>query len=209
VRILSLDFASHEGHIACIAGDVVRAIKVVGRVNDPELVPLLESVLQEANWAKTDIGMIACNLGPGGFTSVRSGVAFANALGDGLGVPLAGYHGSALMLARGGAAVWHAKLQPDSGAAVDWWIHSTRQDQVFVCGGSWKEPTLVTLAEAVAAILPGTTVAGDLLEAHRAAFLAVGASFPPLAPLHGVLPGFLAPLPSQKELLVPWYGRGI
>lgn len=191
VRILSLDLASHDGHVACVDGDAVRAIRVVGRVNETELVPLLEDALEEAGWTKTDIEGVACNLGPGGFTSVRNGVAFANALAHGLGVPLAGYHGSALALSRTGAP---------------WWVHSTRRDQAFVLGGPWTEPTLVPVADLPRVDAP---VAGDLLDEHRAALAALGASFPAPAPLDAVLPAFLAALDYRTEPLVPWYGRGI
>ncbi len=220
MKTLSIDLPSHDGHIACIDGDAVRAIRIIGRTNETELIPLLEEVLKEAGWAKADIERIACNLGPGGFTSVRNGVAFANALADGLGVLLGGYHGSALALARchGSAPLTmttsqHAKMLPLSSRAEPrddvWWIHSTRRDQAFVRGGSWNEPTLVTLADVLAAVRPGMTVAGDLMEAHHHALAAAGASFPAKAPIEAVLPAFSGELSYAKEPLVPWYGRGI
>jgi hypothetical protein len=194
MRILSIDLPSHEGHIACIDGDGVRSIRVIGRTNETELIPLLEEVLKEAEWAKADIERIACDLGPGGFTSVRNGVAFANALADGLGVPLGGYHGSALALVR---------------STADFWLHSTKAEALFALGGAWAEPMLVTLSDMLTAIRPGTTVAGDLMEAHRTALVAAGASFPAKAPIEAVLPAFSGELSYVKEPLVPWYGRGI
>ncbi len=184
--------------MACIDGDAVRAIRVVGRTNETELIPLLEETLKEAGWTKADIERIACDLGPGGFTSVRNGVAFANALADGLGVPLGGYHGSALALAR-----CHGEpVEP-------MWMHSTKAEALFALGGMWTEPTLVALADALAAIRPGMTVAGDVMDAHRTALAAAGASFPAKAPLEAVLPAFSGALAYAQEPLVPWYGRGI
>lgn len=191
MKTLSIDFASHEGHIACVDGGRAAALRTVGRANDAELVPLAADLLREAGWEKGDVERVACDLGPGGFTSVRNGVAFANALAHELKVPLAGYHGSALALAR-----THA----------DWWCHSTKADALFVLGGAWTGPTLVALAD-----LPGrvTTVAGDLLDAHRQALAALGATFPAPAPLEAVLPAFLDGLDYAGKGLVPWYGRGI
>lgn len=194
MRTLSVDLPSHEGHVACVDGDAVRSIRVIGRTNETELIPLLEEVLKEAEWSKTDIERIACDLGPGGFTSVRNGVAFSNALADGLSVPLGGYHGSAFALAR---------------SPADLWLHSTKAEAFFALGGPWSEPTLATLAEVLAAIRPGTTVAGDVMEAHRTVLAAAGASFSTKTPIEDVLPAFSGALAYAKEPLVPWYGRGI
>lgn len=194
VKTLSIDVASHEGHIACVEGADVRALRRVERVGDAEFVPLAESVLKDAGWHVRDIGRVACNVGPGGFTSVRNGVTFANALADQLEVPLAGYHGSDLAFARATAA---------------YWTHSTRSDQLFVRGGAWTEPTLVTLDEALAAITNGPAITGDLLDAHREALVARGAVIAPVRPLEDALPAFLEKLPAEKRTLVPWYGRGI
>ncbi len=198
MRIFSIDFASHDGHLACVDGDRVVAIRHVTRANDAEFVPMTEELLNEARWKKEDLEAVACNLGPGGFTSVRGAVTFANALSAQLQIPVAGYHGSALMLAR-----CHGEpVEP-------MWIHSTRQDQLFVLGHAWTEPTLASLEDVAKAIAPGMTVTGDLLDAHKTLFAECGASFPAPAPVETVLPDFLSGLSYGKNQLAPWYGRGI
>lgn len=194
MRTLSIDFAAHDGHIACVDGDAAKALRPAFRVNDTAMIPLLEGVLEDAGWTKDDVERIACSVGPGGFTSVRGGVAFANALADRLGVPAGGWHGSALALARCPAALW---------------MHSTKADALFALGGPWTEPTLVTLADALAAAKGGVTVTGDLTEAHRGALAGAGAAFPEPAGLERVLPAFLDALSYQKGGLAPWYGRGL
>lgn len=191
MKTFSIDLPSHEGHVACIDGDAVRAIRIIGRTNETELIALLEEVLKEAGWTKADIERIACNLGPGGFTSVRNGVALANALADGLGVPLGGYHGSALAISR---------------CSADLWLHSTKADALFVLGGVWNEPTLVSLTDLPASL---GTVTGDMTDAHRTFLTERGAAFPGSKPLEEVLPGFIDALMYEKTPLVPWYGRGI
>lgn len=194
MRIFSIDFASHDGHLACVDGGRVVAIRHVARVNDADFVPMAEELLGGAQWKKEDVEGVACNLGPGGFTSVRGGVVFANTLADQLKVPLAGYHGSELALAR---------------AAAEFWTHSTRTDQAFVRGGRWSEPTLASIEEILNVIAPGTTATGDLMDAHTTLFEEHGAVFPERVPLETVLPSFLAGLSYGKNMLAPWYGRGI
>lgn len=191
MRTLSLDLVSHHGHLACINDDRIVALRAVERVSDAALLPLFDELLQEASWKPADIERIACNVGPGGFTSLRVEVSFANALADQLKIPIAGFHGSALALAR---------------TKADLWAHSTRSDQLFVLGGLWTEPTLVELAA-----LPSLpmTVAGDVLDTHRAALIERGATFSELRPFPAILPAFVDGLSYGEKALVPWYGRGI
>lgn len=46
--------------------------------------------LKEIGKSKADLGLILVDIGPGGTSSVRTGVAIANALGYSLGIPVAG-----------------------------------------------------------------------------------------------------------------------
>ncbi len=193
MRTFSIDIASHDGHLACVEGADVRSIRNVGRVTDTELIPLTETVLQEAGWTTSDIERIACNVGPGGFTSVRLGVTFANAMADRLDVPVAGFHGSELARARIDGDVL--------------WVHSTKANALFVRGGQWNVPTLVTVDELLA--VQPTTVTGDLLDAHREALASRGWSISEKLSLSEVLGRLLSALDYGRTPLLPWYGRGI
>lgn len=194
MRTFSLDIASHDGHLACVEDGAVRSIRTVGRVTDAELIPLAETVLKEAGWKTTDIGRIACNVGPGGFTSVRLGVTFANAMADRLDVPLGGFHGSELARAR-------------VGREDVLWAHSTKAHALFVRGGQWDEPTLVAVDELLAE-RPAMT-AGDLLDAHREALESRGWSVCEKHPVSDSLGRLLGELEYDRKPLLPWYGRGI
>lgn len=55
-----------------------------------KLVPTLDSMLSEIGLDKSEISEIIVVSGPGSFTSLRTGVAFANALASGLGAKLFG-----------------------------------------------------------------------------------------------------------------------
>lgn len=54
------------------------------------LVPFVQGLLEEAGLSKSDITSLVVVKGPAPFTSLRMGIAFANALADGLGIPLYG-----------------------------------------------------------------------------------------------------------------------
>jgi len=160
MKTLFLDLASHSGLLACVADDaVVASVSVDHRINDTELVPLFEKLLKDANWMQQDIQRIACVIGPGGFTSLRVAVAFANALAFGLDVPVAGVHLSDLWAARtppiprplspvsgerGGAEPRAISHLPEGGRGLGGggflWLHSTKKTQLFVRGfGSWAQ----------------------------------------------------------------------
>lgn len=213
MKTLVIDTAAHEGVLACVEDNDVRAIRRIGRLNDSDMIPAIEGVLSEAGWAPATVERIACSVGPGGFTSVRSGVVVANALADQLDIPIAGYHGSASMLCRchGSSPLTMTSTVSSRAETRDdiLWIHSTRKDQVFIRGGAWPEPTLVPLAQAVSAVIPGTPIVGDLLPEHSRALEQAGGLFPELQPLERVLPGFLRGFSYEKRPVLPWYGRGI
>lgn len=196
MRTLSIDIASHEGHIACVERDVVQSIAMVGRVTDTELIPLTEKVLTEAGWNTSDIERITCNIGPGGFTSVRLGITFANTLADQLQLTIAGFHGSDL-----------ARARTDDANVL--WLHSTKADALFVLGGPWGEPTLAPLDELLARLPSATAVTGDLLDAHREVLIARGCTIATQRPLSEILPSFLMNAAYAEKPLLPWYGRGL
>lgn len=54
------------------------------------LIPMIESVVQEAGITMKDIGCIAVTQGPGSFTGVRIGLATARTLGLALNIPVCG-----------------------------------------------------------------------------------------------------------------------
>ena len=199
IHRLFLNLASNDALVACVTDqNMVASASLNARISDHELLPMTEDVLKKAGWTYQDLTQIACVVGPGGFTSLRVAVTFANVLADQLGIPLAGIHLSELYGVRVGDGVRDGM----------YWLHSTRKEQLFVRGGTWKEPTLVSIDELHSqfAILNSQfTWAGELITEHRAK---IDADPVALKRIEDVLPKFLADQPYEKQSLHPWYGRG-
>ena len=82
--LLALDTATEILHLALIQGDQVWARRVpagVGRGHSERLLPTLNELMAEARARPEDLTGVAVCLGPGGFTSLRIGVATAEGLG--------------------------------------------------------------------------------------------------------------------------------
>jgi tRNA threonylcarbamoyladenosine biosynthesis protein TsaB len=82
--LLALDTTTEILHLALIQGDRVWARRVlsgVGRGHSERLIPTLAALMVEAGAEPKDLSGVAACLGPGGFTSLRIGVATAEGLG--------------------------------------------------------------------------------------------------------------------------------
>lgn len=191
MKYLFLDLASRDALVAC-CDDVstVASADSSNRIRDHELVPMVETILQKAGWTFNDLDRLACVIGPGGFTSLRVAVTFINVLADQLNIPSAGIHLCDLYGDRVGVGSKEDVL----------WVHSTKKDQLFVCGGQWKEPTLISVDA-----MPHGAWMGELIDAHREQ---IGSDPIMLQPVADVLPLFLAQQTYDEAQLAPWYGRG-
>ena len=200
MKILFLDFASHKKSIGLIDGGETVTIEPIDDHTDESAVMLMV----EALLAKMKPDRIAAVTGPGGFMSLRVGIALANALADTLDIPLAGIHLSDL---------WNARTHTSQLITHNFlWVHSTKQNLLFVRGlgagaEGWKESTLEKLEDLKAMLASETMYVGELIESQQAA-VPMLRKFDDIATLDSVLPGFLDGLTYGKKSLVPWYGRG-
>ena len=88
--ILAIETSTDLATIALAHGDV-RERECPHRLDlVRRLMPEIVNLVAEAGYGLDDIEGVAVGLGPGGFTSVRIGLATAKALAHALGVPLAG-----------------------------------------------------------------------------------------------------------------------
>jgi tRNA threonylcarbamoyladenosine biosynthesis protein TsaB len=109
-------------------------VAVTKRVNrsfqqSEKLLPVIDITLHAGRLAKKDITGLAVVAGPGGFTSLRIGVATANALAYALAVPIAG-----LRLGHG------AKVATLARQAVT--LMKTRRIKAFVSPAYGREPNI-------------------------------------------------------------------
>ena len=88
--VLALDCSLRlTGVAAARCGEVLSRERAdLGRRQAAELPLMTERVLAASGFAFTDIGLVAVTNGPGYFTGIRAGVAYAAALAYGLGTPV-------------------------------------------------------------------------------------------------------------------------
>ena len=89
---LCIDTATPDGMVVVARDDGARAAECwrsSGRHGE-DLFGHIEAALREAEVARDEIALIGVNIGPGGFTSLRVGLATAKGLALGLGLPLVG-----------------------------------------------------------------------------------------------------------------------
>ena len=81
--ILGLDTATEVLHLALVDGErawTKRVMVGVGRSHSVSLLPSLNDLLRDAGATVADLKGVCCCAGPGGFTSIRIGVATAEGL---------------------------------------------------------------------------------------------------------------------------------
>lgn len=189
--------------IACMTEKTsVASASVDHRITDDQFVPMVEMVLKQAGWTYQDLTHVAVVSGPGGFTSIRVGVASANALAYALSIPIVGIQLSDLYVAR------LAPKVADLAQVV--WLHSTRKQFVFRRGGAQPlaDIDLVDVANFPSVLAPYQFWTGEILPEHQA-LLPTQLSPAPLHDLHDVLPIFLSRQTYCPAPVLPWYGRGL
>ena len=199
--LLALDTTTEILHLALLQGERVFARRVlsgVGRGHSERLLPTLNELMAEAGAEPKDLTGVAACLGPGGFTSLRIGVATAEGLGL-TGLPTWGFSAFAL----------RAEALRQAGVAGPFWVlldgqrgeafhqrweeghtepaakHPLAHVAELVKGEAWWAPE--AFAPKVEALLPAHRIAlADEGEAMLAGLMALArrvAQGPPEAPL--------------------------
>ena len=101
MRVLGIETSTSQTSVALVEqGKVVLSRAHTRPKQSAErLLPLIAELLSEAGWARTSLDRIGVSVGPGSFTGLRVGIACAQGLSLGLGVPLVGV-GSLQAMAR-------------------------------------------------------------------------------------------------------------
>lgn len=143
MKILGIDTCLDACSAAVIEGPRVLGARSepMSRGHQERLAPMVAECLQDAGARPADLGLIAVTVGPGSFTGLRVGLAFAKGLSLALDIPAVGV-GTLEALAAGAAEAFVA-------AAVD-----ARRDrvwlQVFCDGKAAMAPDTLLVEEAAA-----------------------------------------------------------
>jgi len=155
---------------------LVDGVRVVAHVSEPmtqghdaRLAPVVQQLMSEASVEFTQLDRVAVIVGPGSFTGVRVGVAFARALGMTLEVPAIGVSSLEALddLPREGKVlgVLAAKRRPPHRT---WWVQQIVAGRAAGEAGELDEAGVVTLA-ADANVICGETADLPALPARAAA----------------------------------------
>jgi len=92
VRVLALETSTSQAAVALVEDGrlVLTRAHTRPKQSAEQLLPLIAALLDEAGWQRSAIERIGVSLGPGSFTGLRVGIACAQGLALGLGIPLLG-----------------------------------------------------------------------------------------------------------------------
>jgi tRNA threonylcarbamoyladenosine biosynthesis protein TsaB len=159
-----------------------------------ELVPGIETLLQEASLEAAQLRAIVVGTGPGAFTGLRVGIATAKGLAHALGVPIVGVStGEALLTAAGGGS----RVLAQPAGPADRVVTRPGSAPAIVAGG--EEPALAPGESLVAVDLDGRAPA-EAVAAGRMARDGLAAAL-----LRAAAPRLVAGTPDDLATLVPEY----
>jgi tRNA threonylcarbamoyladenosine biosynthesis protein TsaB len=213
VRVLALDAATEACSVALLNGDeLTHRMMHGGRCEASQILDMVDALLAEAGLTLAALDGIAASVGPGAFTGVRIGVAVAQGLAFGSGLPVAAVttlEALAMPLFRAGATRALACLDARMGE-VYWGCFAADPTEGLLAAGAARvgPPESVALptdgsyqgvgrgfaAYPLLARLPGLTVAAEASDALPSAreFARLGALRLGLG--DGLDPGELCPV---------------
>jgi len=118
--VLGLDTCLNACSVAVLDGETVlaHASEVMARGHQEQLAPMARAVMDQAGIPFERLQRVGATVGPGSFTGLRVGVAFAKGLGSALGVPAVGVGSLEALAAEAGGLV---------AAVID-----ARRDQLYL-----------------------------------------------------------------------------
>jgi tRNA threonylcarbamoyladenosine biosynthesis protein TsaB len=141
VRVLGIETSTSQAAVALVEDGRL----VLGRAHArpkqsaEQLLPMIAELLAEAGWTRGDLERLGVSVGPGSFTGLRVGIACAQGLALGLGIPLLGVTSLRAM----------ARAVPDSVVGTRVPLLDARRNEVFGAGyhtGSGTTELLAPLA---------------------------------------------------------------
>jgi tRNA threonylcarbamoyladenosine biosynthesis protein TsaB len=212
MRILAIDTALGQCALALVEDGQARAVRreAMLRGHAEALAPMAEALMREACARFSDLDRIAVTVGPGSFTGLRVGLAFARALGAALQRPVVGVStleamaraASGRVLAIHGALEGAVYAQAFEDAVAVSAPNRLSLDEAAALAGPGAVTLAGTAAQVLSSFLPHATRAPDPLPdpvaLARLAADAIPADRPPaplyLRPPDAKLPGGRTPI---------------
>jgi tRNA threonylcarbamoyladenosine biosynthesis protein TsaB len=89
-KLLLIDTCGVDAGVALVQGSTIRDERSLSqRSSSAEIVTMVRELLQQAEWAVSDLAAVGVVTGPGSFTGVRIGLAVAKGLCEATGLPMA------------------------------------------------------------------------------------------------------------------------
>lgn len=169
------------------------AFEPMTRGHQERLAPMVEATMKQAGVAFADLDRIAVTVGPGSFTGLRVGLAFAKGLGLALGKPVIGV---GALEALGAEEAGRTLALADARRGQVYW-------QAFEDGRALNEPSASTLEDAAAFFVPDivTGPGADLVAGRFAGALTTGRPAPDPAAVARLGAGRLDPSPPRPLYL--------
>lgn len=160
--VLGLDTCLNACSVAVLDGERVLAhrTEAMARGHQERLAPMAQAAMADAGLSFAQLRRIGATVGPGSFTGLRVGVAFAKGLGSALGVPAVGVGSLEALAAEASGLV---------AAAID-----ARREQIYLQVFEDGEPLMAP------DVLPIGTAAARLAELAMGRALALVGSGAPL-----------------------------
>lgn len=197
--VLGLDTCLNACSVAVLDGETVlaHASEAMARGHQERLAPMTQAVMAQAGVPFSKLQRIGATVGPGSFTGLRVGVAFAKGLGSALGIPVVGVGALEALAAEARGLV---------AAVID-----ARRDQVYIQVFDGGQPLMapdvlplgtaaarlaelamgrtLTLVGSGAPLLAGAAPSAEVLtpegcDARAVARLAAGKAPTPIRPLY-------------------------
>lgn len=208
--VLAIDTATTDlvaGVVDTATGDTLAEAVTATRAHNEQLVPTVQSLLDDTGRTFADLGAIVVGCGPGPFTGLRVGMATASALGQALSIPV---HGVCTHDAVGTGLAGDALVVTDARRREVYWARYT--DGARVAGPEVCKPAdLPVDAVDVLSVPDNIEVAVDAAEStYRApqpaglvAVARLDQAPEPLVPLYLRRPDAVPPKQAPKSPALP------
>src|SRR5688572_6886733 len=106
VRVLAIETSGPRGSVALLEDErlIIELEHDQPNAHAERILPLVERALASAGFDRTSLDRLAVGVGPGSFTGLRVGIALAEGLALGLGIPIVGVPSLRAMAAAAPAA---------------------------------------------------------------------------------------------------------